>query len=52
MDIFSKNLKILHIAPNKGLQRIFKNSTNLEYISEDLNRLDIMIKLDITKMNF
>ena len=51
-DIFTKNLKFLYIAPNYALQRIFKNSTNLKYISGDLNSSIAMIKLDITNIHF
>ena len=51
-DIFTKNLKFLHIAPNITLQRILKNLNNLTYISGDLHSPVAMIKLDITKINF
>ncbi|MEO8512882.1 MAG: class I SAM-dependent methyltransferase [Ignavibacteria bacterium] len=51
-DIFKKKLKLLHIAPEKGIQRIFKISNNIDYLSADLDSSLADIKMDITDINF
>ena len=49
----SKNIRLLHIAPEKNLQKILKSFSHIEYISGDLNPLmNCDIRLDITDMNF
>jgi len=49
----SKNIRLLHFAPEKNLQKILKSSSYIEYISGDLNpSTDCDIRLDITDMNF
>ena len=49
----SKNIKLLHVAPEKNLQKILKSFSHVEYISGDLNPLkNCDIRLDIAKMNF
>ena len=49
----SNNIKLLHIAPEKNLQKILKSFSHIEYISGDLNPLmNCDIRLDITDMNF
>ena len=48
----SKNIRLLHVAPEKYLQKILKSSSHIEYISGDLNpSTDCDIRLDITDMN-
>jgi len=45
-------IKLLHIAPEKNLQKIFKSFSHIKYISGDLNPLmNCNIRLDITDMN-
>lgn len=51
-DIFSKKLKVLHIAPEKEIQNILKKSGNLEHISSDLDSPLADIKMDITSIQF
>jgi ubiquinone/menaquinone biosynthesis C-methylase UbiE len=48
----SKNIRILHVAPEKNLQKVLKASTKIKYISGDLNPLVADRKIDITDMNF
>jgi ubiquinone/menaquinone biosynthesis C-methylase UbiE len=43
---------LLHIAPEKNLQKVLKASNNIEYISGDLNPLVADRKIDITNINF
>ena len=49
----SKNIRLLHVAPEKNLQKMLKSFSHIEYISGDLNPLmNCDIRLDITDMNF
>jgi len=49
----SKNIRLLHVAPERNLQKIIKSFSNIKYISGDLNPLmNCNIRLDITDMNF
>ena len=49
----SKNIRLLHIAPEKNLQKILKSFSHIEYISGDINlSKNCDIRLDITDMNF
>jgi len=46
-------IKLLHIAPEKSLQKILKSFSHIKYISGYLNPLmNCDIRLDITDMNF
>jgi len=48
-----KMIKLLHIAPEKNLQKVLKASTKINYISGDLNPLvNCDIRLDIADMDF
>ena len=49
----SKNIRLLHVAPERNLQKILKSFSHIEYVSGDLNPLkNYDIRLDITDMNF
>ena len=45
---FTKQLKVLHIAPELIFSKIFNSLSNLNYISADISSKDAMIKMDIT----
>lgn len=48
-----KTINLLHVAPERNLQKILKSFSNIEYVSGDLNPLmNCDIRLDITDMNF
>ena len=48
-----KIIRLLHIAPERNLQKILKSFSHIEYISGDLNPLmNCNIRLDIKDMNF
>jgi SAM-dependent methyltransferase len=51
-DIFSDNLKVLHIAPEYSLSKILGPRPNLEYVSADLDSPLAMVKMDITNIQF
>ena len=49
----SKNIRLLHIAPEKNLRKISKSFSHIKYISGDLNPLmNCDIRLGITDINF
>jgi len=45
-------IRLLHIAPEKNLQKVFKAFSKIKYISGDLNPLVADRKIDITNINF
>jgi len=47
-----KTIKLLHIAPERNLQKILKSFSRIKYISGDLNPLVADRKIDITDINF
>ena len=51
-DVFSKNLKLLHIAPERSLQKVFMSHKNIDYISGDLDSPFAMKKIDITNIKY
>ena len=49
----SKDIRLLHVAPEKNLQKILKSFSHIEYISGDLNPLvNCDVILDITDIKF
>jgi len=48
----SKNIRLLHVAPEKNLRKILKSFSRIKYISGDLNPLVADRKIDITNINF
>ena len=51
-NIFSKKIKVLDIAPIKGISEKLKTMPNIDYVSVDLNSRLAMIHMDITEMDF
>ncbi len=52
-DLFDGNSKrMLHVAPEKALQRKFEKLPNLDYLTGDLNERSAMVKMDITDIQF
>ncbi len=51
-NIFKKNIKLLHIAPEQCFIKIFSNSKKIDYISGDLFSPLAKIKMDIHNMPF
>jgi len=45
-------IKLLHIAPERNLQKVLKDSNKIKYINGDLNPLVADRKIDITNINF
>ena len=46
--LFTKQAKMLHVAPERIFQNVFKNMPNLEYLSADLELPEADVKMDIT----
>ena len=51
-NLFYENLKILHVAPEKNLQKFFMTLANIDYISADLDSPLAMVNMDITKIQY
>lgn len=51
-DFFSKQLKVLHFAPEQAFYKRFKKMKNLEYITTDLNSPLADVKADICDLPF
>jgi SAM-dependent methyltransferase len=47
-----KTIKLLHIAPERNLQKVFKANNKMKYINGDLNPLIAEKVIDITDINF
>lgn len=51
-NFFTKNLKVLYVAPKEILQTKFKKMSNLDFVSIDLDSPLAMIKMDIMNLQF
>jgi SAM-dependent methyltransferase len=51
-NLFSERLKVLDIAPTKGLSDKMKAMSNIEYMSVDINSERAMRHMDITAIDF
>lgn len=51
-NIFNDNLKILEVGPNRSLQDILRNKSNIDYISVDLKSPQAMFHMDVTDLKF
>ena len=49
---FLEPLKLLHLAPEKPLQRILCKQHHIDYVTADLYRVDVMVKADINSLPF
>ena len=51
-DIFDRNIRLLHIAPEKHLETYFRKHPNIDYLTADLYAEDVMVKMDITDIQY
>jgi len=51
-SFFNYNLKVLHFAPQYCFLKSCSAMSNLDYISADLYKPDVMLKIDITEITF
>ncbi|MFH0734042.1 MAG: methyltransferase domain-containing protein [bacterium] len=49
--LFSKEIKLLHVAPEINLGKALKSYPNIKYSSADLNSPLVEVRMDITKIN-
>lgn len=47
--IFFQTVRLLHLAPERQLQRALREHTNIDYLSGDLNSPLAMVRMDLTK---
>lgn len=50
-DFFTKNLKVLHFAPEQPFLKIFRKCPNLDYTTADIDSPIADLKLDVMKIN-
>ena len=50
--MFNKKIKLLHVAPEKNLSKLFSSYVNIDYISADLNHPSALVKMDITSIKY
>ncbi|WP_446011998.1 class I SAM-dependent methyltransferase [Candidatus Electrothrix sp.] len=51
-NIFLKEVKVLHVAPEMELCRIIKIHNNIDYLTTDISGINVMKKMDITNIDF
>jgi SAM-dependent methyltransferase len=51
-DIFTKRIKLLHIAPEMVLSSILKKQTNIDYITADLYSNKVLFRMDLTDIPY
>ena len=51
-NLFSKKTKLLHLAPERNLKRIFSKKKNIDYLTADLDPINVMEAMDITQIKY
>ena len=51
-NLFNEKVKVLHIAPESRISRIIKSHADIDYLTADLRRQDVMVRMDITQINY
>jgi len=51
-EIFTKQTRLLHIAPEKPLEKIFQKHKNIIYLTADLVPENVMEQMDITNIQY
>jgi predicted SAM-dependent methyltransferase len=51
-NIYTENIKLLHIAPEPPLEYLFKQQKNIDYLTADMNPKMVMEQMDITNIQF
>lgn len=49
---FSDRLRLLHLAPERRLRDALGNAPHIQYVSGDIDRRDVMVRLDVSRMPF
>lgn len=48
--IFHENITMLHVAPERNLQRVFTKSPTIEYLSADFASPLVMVRIDVAQL--
>lgn len=51
-NLFYEKTKLLHLAPERNLKRIISKKKNIDYLTADLNPMNVMESMDITQINY
>lgn len=51
-DIFEKQKKVLHVAPEARVADILRAKVNIGYLTADISSRNVMVKMDITDIRF
>ena len=51
-NLFTEPVKLLHLAPEKPLMDILVKQNNIDYLTADLNPEQVMVKMDITAIQY
>lgn len=51
-DIFDRSIKLLHVAPESRLRLVLHNKKNIDYLTTDLYSNGVMVKMDITNIQY
>ena len=46
-----KGIRVLHVAPERNLQKVFLQYSHVDYLSADLDSSQVMVKMDITHID-
>lgn len=51
-DVFERPVRLLHVAPERHLQKVMSACKNIEYLTADLSSPRAQIKMDLTAIQF
>ena len=51
-SVFQDQVSLLHVAPEKNLQKIFQACPGISYLSADLSMDEVMVKMDVTDIHY
>lgn len=51
-NIFKQPTKLLHVAPEKCLGDVLRDQANIDYLTADLYKKNVMVKMDLTNIQF
>src|SRR5688572_14036425 len=51
-ELFTRPIRLLHFAPEPALREVFDRHENIDYVTSDLERRDVSVRMDITDVVF
>lgn len=51
-DLFTRPHKVLHVAPEPGLEALFESRPEIDYLTADLSSPRVRVRMDITAIDF